>query len=204
MLFSGTKIAYLAAPAHSLSRGEGAPVERVKLYCEGECRGEVVLRPEGSQVEVHASMPDPGGGLYRTVLLGSGGELLVGVMEPCGGGALSVRRRMYKRDLDGLGTLRQGEARCSFRFDGEDWQETGCPAKLFQEMFLRRRLEGIRRAWWRREGELLRLALPLKEGTAFPLEALFCLAKIERVAGNVCAVYTFQGEEPVLPSPNKV
>ena len=47
-----------------------------------------------------------------------------------------------------------------------------------------------------REGERLELALPLEEGQPFPLEPLFCLGRLERVAGQLCVVYAFRGEEP--------
>ena len=46
------------------------------------------------------------------------------------------------------------------------------------------------------EGERLELALPLEEGQPFPLEPLFCLGRLERVAGQLCVVYAFRGEEP--------
>ena len=58
-------------------------------------------------------------------------------------------------------------------------------------------LEEIRK-YAQREGLLL-LAIPLEEGGPFPLEALFCLARVERVAGQLCAVFAFRGEEPEAP-----
>ena len=48
------------------------------------------------------------------------------------------------------------------------------------------------------EGRRLLLALPLEEGRPFPLEALFCLGRIQRVEGTRCVVYAFREEEPVL------
>ena len=54
-------------------------------------------------------------------------------------------------------------------------------------------------AWWRKEGGLLYLALPLAEDRPFPLETLFCLARLETVAGCLCAVYAFREGEPILP-----
>lgn len=173
-------------------------MERVKLYCRGEDRGEVVVCPEGVRTEVRALMPDPGDGLYRAVLLGRGGQLPLGVMEPAGG-ELTVCRRPYSRDLQAIGELLRGEARCSFRFQEADWRETCCPAQMFQSGFLQSRLRPVGRAWWRRKGETLWLALPLEEGKPFPLEALFCLAQIQQVEGRLCAVYAFREEEPVLP-----
>lgn len=173
-------------------------MERVKLYCGGECCGEATLEPEGSRVRVRASMEDPGDGLYRAALAGSGQQLLLGVMEPTGG-ALTVDRRLYQRDLTGLGTPLRAEVWRSFAFQKTAWQETHCPGGDFQDPFLRSRLAGLDRAWQRRQEDLLWLALPLEEGRPFPLEALFCLARVERVEGRMCAVYAFRREEPVLP-----
>ena len=49
-----------------------------------------------------------------------------------------------------------------------------------------------------REGMVLLVALPLEEGRPFPLEALFCLGRMECVEGRRCVVYAFREEEPVL------
>lgn len=178
-------------------------MERLPLNCHGERRGEVTLSlwgPNGARTEIAASMDDPGDGLYRAFLTGEGGELLLGVLAP-EDGRLTVCRRVYHRDLAPLGKLFCGEARRSFRFGetGPCWRETCCPAQMFRSHFLRQRLQSHGRAWWRREGELLLLALPLEEGRPFPLEALFCLGRIECVEGRRCVVYAFREEEPVLP-----
>lgn len=173
-------------------------MERVKLYCRGTCQGEIALRTEGNRTEVRAVMEDPGDGLYRAALCGGSGELLLGVLAP-ENAVLALRRKLYSRDVAALGPLLRGEARCSFQFQKSAWQETNCPAELLEESFLRQRLEQIDFAWWRREGELLYLALPLAEGRPFPLETLFCLARPEQVGGRPCAVYAFRGGEPVLP-----
>lgn len=173
-------------------------MERVKLFCRGDCRGEIVLRPEGSRTEVRASMEDPGDGLYRAVLRGERGELMLGVLAP-EGERLELCRRLYSRDIEKLGPLQDGEARCSFQFQQACWRETCCPAQLFQGRFLQSRLRPIGRAWWRREGALLILALPLEEGKPFPLESLFCLGRLEQVEGRRCVVYAFREEEPLLP-----
>lgn len=173
-------------------------MERVKLYCQGACCGEITLQPQGSRTEVRAAMEDPGDGLYRAALSGERGRLLLGVLEPAGR-ELRLCRRLYSRDVAGLGPLQQGEAWRSFRFREDGWQESRRPAQLFQGKFLQSRLRSVERAWWRREGDLLLLALPLEEGKPFPLEALFCLARLEQVEGRSCVVYTFRQEEPVLP-----
>ena len=55
-------------------------MERLKLYCQDVCRGEITLRSEGGRTEIRASMEDPGDGLYRAVLRGESGELMLGVL----------------------------------------------------------------------------------------------------------------------------
>ena len=181
-------------------------MERLPLTSESGKRGEVILCPQGARTEVRCSLADPGDGLYRAYLLGEQGELALGVLAP-EGGQLALCRRLYVRDLEALGPLLRGEARRSFRFrDGPGdaqppqscWHETRCPAMLFQSRFLQNRLRPIGRAWWRRAGVLLVLALPLEEGRPFPLEALFCLGRVQCVEGVRCVVYTFREEEPVL------
>ena len=173
-------------------------MERVELYCQERPRGEITLDPRGSRTRVRASMDDPGDGLYRAALLGERGELLLGVLEPTEG-RLVLRRELYSRDIARLGPLRRGEARRSFRFGEEAWRETEEPDRLFRSPFLRSRLTACRRAWWRREGDRLILALPLEAGKPFPLEILFCLARVREVEGMTCAVYAFDGGEEPLP-----
>lgn len=173
-------------------------MERVKLYCRGECRGEIELQPQGNRTDVWAVMEDPGDGLYRAVLCGEGGELQLGVLAP-ENAALELRRMLYSRDVAALGTPLRGEARCSFRFRESGWQETSRPAELLEDRLLRERLGAVETAWWRRDGEVLYLALPLAEDRPFPLETLFCLARPERVEGWPCAVYAFRRGEPVPP-----
>ena len=177
-------------------------MERLPLYCRGEQLGELTLAlcgPNGTRREIHASMPDPGDGLYRAFLLGERGELPLGVLAP-ENGRLAVCRRFYHRDLEPLGKLARGEARRSFLFENAEdgWRETGCPAQLFQDGFLVERLRGAGRGWWRRDGGVLLLALPLEKSKPFPLEALFCLGRVQHVAGVRCVVYAFQEERPVL------
>lgn len=178
-------------------------MERVPLYCQGERRGEVTLSlwgPNGARTEVTAAMDDPGDGLYRAFLLGERGAMPLGVLAP-EGGRLAVCRRLYNRDMAALGQIQRGEARRSFRFEEARpcWRETCCPAQLFQSRFFRERLRPYGRAWWRREGNLLLLALPLEAEKPFPLEILFCLGRVECVEGRRCVVYAFRKEEPVLP-----
>lgn len=179
--------------------GEGENgVEEIRLFCGGESRGRVILSEGDSRREIRVSMADPGDGLYRAFLVGERGELPLGVMEP-EAGKLSVTRRVYSRDIAALGRLERGEARLSFRFAESAWQDTADPGEASSIPELHVRLKKIPRAWLRRERERLLLAIPLKEGDPFPLEILFCLARVLRVEGQICAVYDFDRQGRPLP-----
>ena len=40
--------------------------------------------------------------------------------------------------------------------------------------------------------------ITLEPGAPFPLEALFCLGRVEQVEGTRCVVYAFREEEPAI------
>ncbi len=147
-------------------------------------------------------MPAPGDGLYRAVLVGEWGELPLGVMEP-DGGQLRFFRRPYQRDVASLGKILRGEAMRSFAFSGSrGWQRTQRPMELFRSKWLRESLEHCDAALWKREREVLCLALPYDPMRHFPLDKLFCLARVERMEGKRWVVYRFDGEECPLQQEN--
>lgn len=178
-------------------------MERMELYCGGRAAGEIILTCAGSRVEVRAAMAAPGDGLYRAALLGERGELPLGVMEPRSG-ELVLCRSFYRRDVSALGPLLRGEARRSIPFTGpRAWRRTARPGDLFQSRWLRERLAAPATALWRREGERLCVALPYDPTRPFPLETLFCLARLEQIDGRRWVVYGFDREErPVLCEKN--
>lgn len=173
-------------------------MEQLKVFCRDRCRGEATVERRDGRAEIEVSMEDPADGLYRAVLTGERGQLPLGVMEPHHG-TLILRRRPYLRDVEQLGMLRSIQVNRSFAFRRpETWKRTDSPMDLVSSDFLKTRLERYRAAWWRKSEGTLRLALPLDEGEPFPVEALFCFARIEWVDGRRCAVYTFDGQERPL------
>lgn len=163
-------------------------MENCPLYFRGNEVGRVTLRQEGGVTLVRAVMAGGEKGICRAVLVGERGERLLGVMEPHGR-ELVVTRRLYTRDVLALGQILRGEVRTK---DGA-WQRTDRPSQLLTDPLLRRELENCRLGWWRREGERLRLALPLERGRPFPLVSCFCLAHVGEVEGRRCAVFSFDG-----------
>ena len=176
----------------------GQVVKQVELYCQGARGGEATLRADGTRVEICARMRDPGDGLYRAVLEGERFELPLGVMESKDG-ELVLRRRPERSEIERMGMVRRVRVARSFAF-GEKriWQRTEEPSQLFRDDFWRQRLKNQPYAWWRRERNVLALALPLKEDAPFPLEVLFCFARVERVENELCVVYTFDENEMPL------
>lgn len=170
-------------------------MERLKVYCRGECCGEATVKENGCRVEICAEITDPGDGLYRAVLAGERGEVSLGVMEPRNG-MLTLRRRPEQCEVARVGGGRCIRVGCSFPFGKRHvWTRTDEPAQLVHDEFLRQRLAQQPCAWWRRSGDEILVALPLKADAPFPLETMFCLARVERVEGELCVVYTIDGGE---------
>ena len=170
-------------------------MEELKVFCREKCRGEATVERKDGRSEIAVSMEDPADGLYRAVLVGERGQLPLGVMEPHHG-TLVLRRRPYLRDVEKLGMLRSIQVSRSFAFRrGETWKRTDRPMDLFKSSFLRDRLVRYKTAWWKKRENTLLLALPLDEDAPFPLETMFCLARIEVVDDRRCVVYTFDRQE---------
>ena len=149
------------------------------------------MKEDGVRAEICAKIPDPGDGLYRAVLVGERGELSLGVMEPRDG-MLTLRRRPELCEVARVGGGRCIRVGCSFPFGKKSvWTRTDEPAQLVRDEFLRQRVARQPYAWWRRGGEKLLVAFPLRADAPFPLEALFCMARVGRVDGEVCAIYEF-------------
>lgn len=173
----------------------------VPVCCRGVRCGEARLREEGGRLEIRAELPDPRDGLYRGVLVCRQGELSLGVLH-AENGNLVLRRRPEKSELARLGEPVCVQIGCSFAFGtAAVWEKTVHPSTLLQDTFLCARLERCACAWWRKEQGRLVIALPVGQQEPFPLETMFCFAKVARVEGEVCAVYTFDAaQQPVMPS----
>ena len=179
-------------------------MKQVEVHCRGVRCGEAMLREDGMRVEVRVQMRDPRDGLYRAVLEGEQGEWELGVMEPKDGDLL-LRRRPLRSEIERMGTVQRVRAVCICPFGGKKlWNRTEEVTQLFRGDFLRQRLAGQPRAWYRQDKESLVMALPLKKDAPFPLEALFCFACVEWVENELCAVFAFDGREmPFCAENNK-
>ena len=136
-----------------------------------------------------------GEGLLSAWIVGTGGELRLGVPD-AQQGSLTLCRRFSKEMTGPAGTFLRGELRsCEGGAEEEDWQSTGCPERLFQSGFLQHQLRGVSGALTRRGKGRRLLALPFDVGRPFPLVPLFCFARILRIGGTVYAVFAFDRNE---------
>ena len=162
----------------------------MNLYLEdGSVAGSASVRQVGDDLlfSVSARLS---AGLWRIVAHGSGGTLVLGVME--GGGVW--QRRFSSRLAGGLGEVeRLTVSRCAPAQMESEWQ--GCcgdedpglpPGSLC-----------------RRHGGGCTLALPWREDGPFPWPERFCLARTGVMAGRLWVFYALdQTGEPVLSEEN--
>ena len=170
-------------------------MEQLQVFCRSSCQGEATVERKDGRAEINVSMKDPADGVYRATLTGTNGTLPLGVMEPHHG-TLLLRRRPYLRDVECLGKLKDIQVSRSFAFHrSEAWKKIDHASELVRSEFLKKRLGQCLAVHWKKKGDFLCLALPLSEDAPFPLEALFCFARIESVEGRQCVIYTFDKEE---------
>ena len=162
----------------------------MNLYLEdGTAVGTALVQPAGEDVlfSVSARLS---AGLWRIVAHGSGGTLVLGVME--GGGVW--QRRFSSRLVGRLGRVeRLTASRCAPARMESEWQ--GCRGAeapgLPPGSMCRRRQNGCT------------LALPWREDGPFPWPERFCLARTGVMAGRLWVFYTLdETGEPVLHEEN--
>ena len=159
--------------------------------------GTLLLRQEGPRVRLEAERPSDGRGLYKVWLHGDrGGKLLLGTLVPEGD------RRRLSRTLS-VGELERAgcwpdfrvEAPLAFTFSeerGGRWYCEQHPDRLVSDPVLRGQLRSPMPCRRGREG--FWLAAPFRTNAPVPMNALFCLARLERLEGGPHLVWEFDGE----------
>lgn len=160
----------------------------------------MTVREEGQLVQLQASRPDDGRGLYKVWVRGMGGRLLLGTLAP-EEGKLRLYRRIARKQLEcsGCWPIIGGETVLAFSFEQSQWSREAHPERLVGDAVLRKALNGQSVLLRRREGGFC-LAMPFDPVRPFPLTALFCLGEIRRVEGREQALFSFdRAGVPVVP-----
>lgn len=167
-------------------------MDKFPLCWNGKALGELTVEVESlySCFAVQCRLPWPG--LWCVWLVGEKGELRLGVPEPQGDGAY-IRRRFSNRMTAPLGRLLRGELRPAASAEAAPWEPAACES--FRTPWLRQRLQKTSGVLTRQSGRCRFLAVPYDEKRPFPLSPLFCFARIRQIAGEMYAIFAFDGAE---------
>ena len=159
----------------------------------GAVAGTAAVQQQGEDTlfTVSAHLPP---GLWRIVARGTGGELVLGVLE---GGSGTLHRRFSRPLSQRIGTVQSVTAMIS------------AGARMESEWQACRRIDAPHLpplppgALCRRTAVGSLLALPWHRDGPFPWPELFCLARVGTMAGRLWAFYTLDPSgQPVLPQEN--
>ncbi len=160
-----------------------------EIFADGRAAGTLRTEPDGADT-CFPLLPSRAGAV-AALGRGTAGRLLLGTLE--GGGPVSLRRRFSDRLVRPVGTVVRGLAEEVGAARADAWR----PAREVPSFHAAAALpEG---ALVRRAGSVWLAAVPCAEDAPFPLTELFCLARIETVAGRRCVVFAFDASGwPVL------
>ena len=171
-------------------------MEKYPVMMEGRAVGELTVRPEAlyTGFTVDCRLQE---GLWCAWAVGERGRLRIGIPEP-ENGALRIHRRFSRALTEPLGALLRGELRRPGE-ERERWEPMGPPAERFRSPYLRRCLAGREGALFCREGQRALAALPRDDRRPFPLEGMFCFARLRRIREREYWVFAFDSREwPVI------
>lgn len=190
---------FQAGPGHTYRRrGIGFPEGVLAMEWSFECpNGGVTVHQEGDRALCQAIGCPEGEGLYKAWLVGKEGRALLGTLIP-EGGALRLRRNVPISVLKEKGAWPPAGAEIvmAYPFAPEappsaQWRWQDCPCRLFADPFLSHALREINRALIKRDMDGFFLAVPYASNCPFPIPALFCLGRLERMGGRWYAVFRF-------------
>lgn len=166
--------------------------------------GVLELRREGNRVRFTAERQRDEAGLYKVWLTGGGGELMLGTLIP-EGRTLRLGRSISLQELEQAGCwpVEGAEVRLVVPFGqqkNDGWTVISTLPASIPDTLLRRSLRGrllVRQG----EGGSCLLAAPFGRERPVALEPVFCLARPEKLRGEDCLVWAFDGQgQPVLPA----
>ncbi|MCI8848624.1 MAG: hypothetical protein HFF85_08835 [Oscillibacter sp.] len=169
-------------------------MDKFPLLLDGIPSGELTAEREALYTWFTARCTLPDDGLWCAWLVGSRGELRLGILEPEGKRG-RIRRRFSDRMTQPLGRLLRGEVRPAGAKETEVWEPAQVPDRLFHAPWLRQRLKGAQGVLTRTAGGFRYLALPYERSKPFPLTTLFCFAHIRPIGEKTYVVYGFDGDE---------
>lgn len=161
--------------------------DKYPLYLDGKTAGELTVVETGMYIEFRAVCHAFGPALLRAFLVGERGETRLGVLAP-EGGVFTICRRLSRQETVGLGKLLRCEVR---RNEDSAWDRVRQPEQLFPAAFFSQQLKGVSGILTKMDGERRYMAIPYDPKCPFPLNTLFCFAKIFTIEEAKYAVFIF-------------
>jgi len=174
---------------------------QVPLYRDGAEAGTLERREEGLYDVFSVRCTGEPGEVLRCWAVGEK-EVLLGVLEPVGGG-YALRRRCSRNSLKELGTLRCGVLRAGEAVKAEKpekpfgWTPCSKPGRFARDPILLARIQGASGLLVKSDGREVRLALPWRQNGPLPCEALFCLLRPAVIGGGLFLVLRLEKGVPV-------
>ena len=175
-------------------------MDKFPLVLNGKPLGELTAERESLDTWFAVRCRLPGDGLWCAWAVGDRGVLRLGVLESVGDRAC-LRRKFSDRMTAPVGRLIRGELRplCLPRNSGE-WERVQEPEQLFHTPWLREQLRGRNSVLKRSQNGKILIAIAYDKEKAFPMEQLFCFAKMEMLQQRAYLVFAFdEKERPAFP-----
>lgn len=156
--------------------------------------GRLNVEQDGGFVRCEATRSNDGQGIYKVWLTGMGGRVLLGTLAP-EGGALRLCRRVSRDSLvrADCWPVAGGECVLAFAFGLGTGRRREPADRRMTDPVLRQAARGLSAQVWG-EGDGFSMALPFDCTRPFALAPAFCFARVERVEGRLCAVFSFDGQ----------
>ena len=169
------------------------------------------VREDGAMVRLGVCRAPDRAGIYKVRLRGDGGEYLLGTLIP-EGNCLRLQRTLSRDALHRAGCwpIRGGSCSLHFPFSEQQqvkgeftpWRWEHHPGKLLSDPVLQDSAAAWGSMLTRTGKDGFQLAAPFDPRRPFPLLPLLCFASVERVDGQVHAVFSFDHQgHPVQKNP---
>lgn len=171
-------------------------MDKFPVCFAGTSVGELTVERENLYTWFRAQACLPKEGLWCLWVIGSQGELRLGVLEPMDSGA-AIQRRFSDRMAGPIGVVQRGELR-PVKKERPAWGPVLSTEQQFQSVWLRKKLRGQQGLLRKRCGQGQYLAVPYDKCKPFPLVDLFCFARLLMIEGKMYLVISFNEKEQVI------
>ena len=172
-------------------------MDKFSLCWRGTAIGEMTTEREALYTRFSVRCRPPERGIWCAWAVGTQGELRLGVVEPCGSCA-EICRRFSDRMTAPLGQILRGELRSAEACGETVWESWNEHAARMP--WLRQQLQEYAGILFRAAAGQWMVAIPYAPEKTFPLQPLFCFARICTIRGRTYAVFAFdEKEQPVFP-----